>query len=76
MSKNKEQLRWYQIKCPFFHSDNHNSILCEGSEDAVAFRQTFVNVAAREGWEEKYCKSIKGCEKCFVYENAARKYEE
>lgn len=75
MSKNKEQLRWYLIKCPFFHSDNFNSILCEGGEDAVAVRQTFKNVAARQLWEDTYCKSIHNCEECFVYKNANEKYE-
>lgn len=76
MAQKDKQLRWYLIQCPFFHSDNFNSILCEGGEDTVAIRQTFKNVPAREAWQDKYCKSIKGCEDCFLYKNAYEKYED
>ena len=65
---------WKQIKCPFFHSDNINSISCEGINENTSIRQVFRTKAARFNWEKKYCMKIHECKQCGIYSLANEKY--
>ncbi len=65
---------WYKIKCPFFKSDNFNSITCEGCVEKSIVRQVFSTKYIKEGWQARYCMEIKGCEKCPVHMLANKKY--
>lgn len=66
---------WKMIKCPFFHSDDAKSILCEGSTDTSVIRHSFKNQKEKENWQQNYCIDIKNCSKCPIYTVANRKYE-
>ena len=76
MSKQQGQLmHWSQIKCPFFHGDTYNSIVCEGALDDSSIRHTFGNKASRIYWEKHYCMDIDRCAECCIYKTANEKYE-
>lgn len=73
--KQKVSSHWYLIQCPFFHSDDFNSINCEGIIDGSSLRQIFRGKGDRIAWEDKYCKTIKQHELCPIYMLANTKYE-
>ena len=73
-SKNAPQGHWKQIKCPFFHSDNFNSVNCEGNIENSAIRHIFPNKAVKQEWEKRYCMEIKACTGCPIYGVANEKY--
>lgn len=66
---------WKQIKCPFFHSDDTRSILCEGCKTTSVIRQGFKSKEEKIDWQKKYCMQIKGYEKCPIFCVANKKYE-
>lgn len=75
MSSNNSN-HWQQIKCPFFHNDNFNSIVCEGFFADSSVRHTFATTKAKWHWEREYCYKIHECALCPIYNLANEKYEE
>jgi len=66
---------WKRIKCPFFKSDNFNSVCCEGTLAKSIIRQAFKSKMIKDDWQTKYCMDIKGCETCPIYAVANIKYK-
>ena len=65
---------WKKIKCPFFKSDNFNSISCEGCIEKSYIRQAFKDRSVKEQWQDKYCMRIDAFKECPVYGAANQKY--
>ena len=76
MNTNNNQRHWKQIKCPFFHCDNFNSVCCEGYMEKTSNRFIFPTKSQKMQWQQKYCMSIKGCQSCPIHKLANKKYEE
>ena len=71
----KQRMHWTQIVCPFFHSDDYNSIICEGAAENTSVRQFFKDKKERWAWQKRYCFKIDGCKECPVYRMANEKYK-
>ncbi|MBQ9531138.1 MAG: hypothetical protein IJR70_03590 [Eubacterium sp.] len=67
---------WKNIKCPFFRSDNYNSISCEGCLEKTSLRHTFKSRFIKDDWQEKYCMKISKCRECPIYRIADNKYSD
>jgi hypothetical protein len=65
----------YKIKCPFYISENFNSINCEGYLKGTSLRQIFPSKNMKEDWQRKFCRKIIACTGCPVYKNANEKYD-
>ncbi|MBR1762056.1 MAG: hypothetical protein IJ731_01655 [Eubacterium sp.] len=68
------EAHWRKIKCPFFRSDNFNSVNCEGSVEQSSVRQVFKTKQKKDEWERKYCMLIDEYANCPIYELANKKY--
>lgn len=66
---------WKQIKCPFFRTDNFNSVSCEGINKNTLIRFVFSTKLERQAWQKKYCRQLGGCKECEIYKLANKKYE-
>ena len=69
------QSHWKKIKCPFFKSDNFNSISCEGCVDKSYIRHAFNSRFVKDDWQDKYCMRIDMFKKCPIYSAANEKYD-
>ena len=65
---------WKRIKCPFFKSDNFNSISCEGCTENSYIRHAFKNRYIKDEWQNDYCMQINGYKECPIYDIANSKY--
>ena len=65
---------WEKIKCPFFKSDNYNSISCEGCSEESYIRHTFKNRFIKDEWQKEYCTEIDFFKNCPLYSLANEKY--
>jgi len=63
------------IKCPFYLSENFNSVSCEGYVEGSALRQIFKGKQQKDKWQKKYCVKVISCMSCPIYKLANEKYD-
>ena len=64
------------VKCPFYHNNDSNRIVCEGLCEGNTINLVYENQADRRRYMNEVCNSILGCRDCPVYIMLVQKYEE
>jgi hypothetical protein len=71
----KAQVSKKTIKCPFYHSENFNSVCCEGNIEGSSIRQIFRGKKQKDEWQKKFCVKVIACTECPIYRMANEKYD-
>ena len=64
------------VKCPYYHNNDANRIVCEGLSDGNTINLVYVSQADRKKYMKDVCNSILGCRDCPIHMLLDQKYEE
>lgn len=61
------------VICPYFRSEDHHTIFCEGPEEKSSIHIAFSTPQLRKAYQVRFCK---GCwNRCLIGEGLNRKWE-
>ena len=55
------------VKCPFYHGNNANKIVCEGLAKGNTINLVYESQTDRKEYMNNKCKSIEKCRTCPIY---------
>ena len=63
------------VKCPFYHTNNANKIVCEGICDGNTINLVFESQTNRKDYMHRKCNTVDGCRACYLYKLLDNLYE-
>lgn len=62
------------VKCPFYHTNNSNKIVCEGLSDGNTINLVFQSCVDLSEYMSYACYHIEQCRECPIYIMLEKKY--